>query len=123
MLGQFFRPETLIFFIPIVAIVGGFLSTIIQQWIKHAERMAELKCSQVNTKIDEPALDSLRKEISQVRSVATEYDLSIQHTLDQIQQRLDFLESQVPERRSYSGPAVSKPSEEQIVLHARTSSE
>lgn len=42
-LSLFARPETMVFMIPIVAIIGGFAVTITNLVIRHRERMAKIQ--------------------------------------------------------------------------------
>jgi TolA-binding protein len=53
-------------------------------------------------------IDAVRQEVARLRDTSTQYDISIQHTLEDMQQRLERLES----RR----PVVAQEPEEQKVV-------
>jgi len=77
--------------VPVISVfaVGAF-----KAYLQHQERKLQIMGAGVKTNFDDSTAAKLRDEIMQVRQVANEYDLAIQHTLDQILKRLDFLESQ-----------------------------
>jgi hypothetical protein len=84
-------------------------------WIAHQERKIELLGHSQAPSVDAQSIIELRNDIRRVSDVATNYDMSIQHSLDQIQRRLDFLESkstigQSPNRATYSPPV------EQVII-------
>jgi phage shock protein A len=41
---------------------------------------------------------ALRQEVSQLRDTSTRFDVSLQHTLERIEQRLDYLENKTAAR-------------------------
>jgi 7-keto-8-aminopelargonate synthetase-like enzyme len=88
--------------VPIVAIVMGIgcgmlgiVSGILRTFLRHR---AEMAAFQAKTRPDSVAgLDEvvkLRNEFAQLRDTTTQYDMSIQYTLDELRQRIEFLESQ-----------------------------
>jgi hypothetical protein len=79
--------------IPIVAVISQSLTSMHKRVLEHREQMAMRTGGQdVNqTVLDE--ITKLRDELSRLRDTTTQYDLSIQHTLDDVQRRLSFVES------------------------------
>ncbi len=105
----------LIFLIPIVAIIGGIGSEIIGKLLKHRERLAEIKAkvqTRSSTNVVPASNDALREELALLRDTCTKYDMSLQHALEEVQHRLEFLEarsglaSKTGERQSSQTPEV-----------------
>ncbi len=97
--------------VPIVAIVGGIASGMLRMWTKHQQEMARINASRQtqNGQFSSSELETLRQEIAQLREVTTQYDMSVDRTLHETQQRLTNLESKL--RATNSIPAAT--SEEQ----------
>ena len=100
--------------VAIVAIVFSYL--IVKSALRVVERRIELRSQQRSTPLSDQTIAELKKEITDVRHVANEYDLSIQHTLDNIVRRLDNLESQHLTSNSPTRPYTPAPQEEQRVF-------
>lgn len=60
--------------------------------------------------------EALREEVARLRDTSTQYDISIQHTLEDLQRRVEHLET----RRQYNPVAVGE--EEPQTLEARRGS-
>jgi hypothetical protein len=66
-------------------------------WTDHEQRKLEI-LHMTGALPNTSSFSELKAEIERVRATSNEYDLSIQHTLDEIQQRLAAIES---DRTSY----------------------
>jgi len=83
--------------IPITAIVLGIGSEMWKNFLQHQERRLEIKAG-TQTSVNSGVLDqieALREEVARLRDTSTQYDISIQHTLEELQQRVAFVESRV----------------------------
>ena len=58
--------------------------------------MAKIRAStgQSISGADSGAIEALRREIMQLRDTTTQYDMTVERSLQEIKQRLDFVESQ-----------------------------
>jgi TolA-binding protein len=65
------------------------------------------------TRINDPTVARLEDEIKRVRETSNQYDLSIQHTLEDIQQRLDSIERKggtaLSATKEYKPTAIDQP--------------
>jgi hypothetical protein len=116
-----------IFFgLPCIGLVSWLFFT---SWTKHEERKIELGGvvptqnqnvfrqpfrMKSDTQSEITVTDELRAEIRRVSETATQYDLSIQHTLDQIQKRLDTIETRLSPTRVDHGTSLNSEPVEQI---------
>ena len=84
----------LIFAVPVVAIVMGIGAQIIKNFLAHQERKYKLKLESQSSASGSVTADiqALRDEVARLRDTSTQYDISIQHSLEDMQQRLEFLE-------------------------------
>jgi cell division protein FtsB len=66
-------------------------------WTVHKRRMAELDLQreQITGRVVPEQLETLRREMAELRQTSTEYSLSLDTTLQQLQQRIAFLEERV----------------------------
>ncbi len=105
----------LIFLVPIFAIVFGVGGETVKSWLRSRERQLELrlKMAQEQNKKAGTAdgsvmaeVAALRAELAALRDTSTQYDISIEHTMQHIEQRVGRLES----KSTYS--PVSVPEEE-----------
>ncbi len=88
-------PGTLALMIPIVAIVGGISAGIFKMYTEHQERLAALRVQsggRVDTGVTD-AVEALRVEVAQLRDTSTRYDMSLQHSLEELQHRVGVVES------------------------------
>jgi len=97
--------------IPIVAIVGGITSGVIKRYIDFKEKQLEIMAQ---TKGGSNAdlvrqIEALQAEVAKLRDTSTSYDLTIDHQLHRVEQRLEFLEG----KRGYVAPAAAT-SEENV---------
>jgi hypothetical protein len=93
--------------IPIVAIMGAFSYKIVQTIVAAKERRMELQIRLKQAGIvqsDDAATRSLREEFTQYKYSSTQYDLSVENTLQRIEQRLAHIE-----QRTLAAPAVAAP--------------
>lgn len=68
--------------------------------LKHRKEMMKLEIER-RTTVNQDVLaqiDALRREIAELRQTATEYDLSLQANLENLQERVRALEQQLGER-------------------------
>src|SRR5579884_4258306 len=86
----------IVLLIPIVAIVGGITNSIVKNILRHSERKMEITAQ---WKVHGGAgalraeIAALRDELARLRDTSTQYDISIQHMLEELHQRVAFLES------------------------------
>ncbi len=98
------------FLIPIVAIVMGVIGKMHKRTLEHYARMAELRMkSQVGA--DEALrseLETLRREVASLRDTSTQYDLSLQHVLETVDQRVANIEVRLRTLSPTSGTALEQ---------------
>lgn len=101
-----------------IAIVGSLGAVIARMWFRHEERKLQLR-SQGGVSQETDSLrtefDALRTELARLRDTSTQYDISIQHTLEDMQQRLERVES----RRAVTMPATREEAPAQETVIAR----
>jgi hypothetical protein len=87
-------PET-VFLIPITAIVLGIGSRIVTTILRSQERHLELRLNAQQGQNDQviQQVQALRAEIGALRDTSTSFDLSLEDNVQQLEQRLGFLES------------------------------
>jgi TolA-binding protein len=90
--------------LPALAIVGLITAGIIKTVLKFTERKAEIQAQASGAGNDSlrTEMEALRQEVARLRDTSTQYDISIQHSLEDMQRRLEFLEN----KRSASTPAA-----------------
>ncbi len=59
-------------------------------------------------------IEALREELARLRDTSTQYDISIQHTLEDLQQRVTAIES----RRRSSSAVVTEEEQQRVTLHS-----
>lgn len=99
-----------------MGIIGAVVA---RMWFSHEERKMKLRSQGSNTaEVDalRSEIEGLRAEVARLRDTSTQYDISIQHTLEDMQQRLERAEG----RRGSSSPATraDEPAQETIGLRA-----
>jgi hypothetical protein len=105
---MYFDPRELALTIPIVAIVGGLMIQAIKMLIEHREHLASIKAANqaANGDVSSSDIQQLRDEIARLRDTTTQYDLSIDHHLQDLDQRLSSLENH---RLTYTAPIETEP--------------
>ena len=90
-------PENVVFLIPIVAIVLGIGAGIIKTVLGTFERiqMAKLEAARTNVRAIDDGNENLRDEIAKLRDTSTQHAISLQHSVERLEQRVDFLEKKV----------------------------
>jgi hypothetical protein len=85
---------SLFLFIPVIAILGAFGTSIIKTIIRSAERRHEMSLAARTNPIQSSnsELSALRSELTAYKDASTQYDVSLDHVLQRIEQRLDRLE-------------------------------
>jgi hypothetical protein len=81
--------------VPVVAILAPFTAGIIKMILSHRERKAKIH-AEANAQGNEllrNEIEGLRQDLAQLRDTTTQYDVSIQHTLEELQQRVSHLET------------------------------
>lgn len=87
--------------IALVAVIGifgpGLLIPITAMVIKHRKEMMEMELEQRRLSNQEvfKQLEALREEIAQLRETSTQYDMSLQANLENLQERVRYLEQQL----------------------------
>ena len=87
-----------------LAMIGALIA---RMWFAHEERKLKIRAlGQGSAGSDSlrSEFDALRVELARLRDTSTQYDISIQHTLEDVQQRLARLESK---RSSTVSPAAA----------------
>lgn len=81
---------------------------ILAVWSSHKRKMAELELRKMEAMGSSSGnqLDALRKELSDLRQTSTGFDLSLDANLQNLQQRIVFLEQRVQELESRSNVNV-----------------
>lgn len=90
--------------IGLVAVCLIFGPGVLAVWGNHKRKMAELELRKIEAMGNHSAqqLDGLREELSDLRQTSTEFDLSLDANLQNLQQRIAFLEQRVQELESRS---------------------
>jgi TolA-binding protein len=88
----------------------GIGSGMLQTYLKHKERLAVLRASGAQEMSEDirGELLALRGEISRLRDTSTQFDMSIDHTLKDLQARVETIESR---RTSYKTPIENESAE------------
>jgi hypothetical protein len=95
--------------IPIVGMLGGFLIAITAILTKASARRheMELKYKQAAPVSRDLEIKALKEELASFKDTSTQYDMSLEHTLQRIEQRISRLEQ--PEYRPNVNPVESEP--------------
>jgi len=82
------------FGIPLLIILGGILVSITAILTKAAahRRELELKYMQIQPVSNAGEIESLKNEVAAFKDMSTQYDMSVEHALERIEQRLARLE-------------------------------
>jgi TolA-binding protein len=95
--------------IPIVGIVSVACVIIAKMAFRFEERKLQIRGEIQNTGSDSvrSEVETLRQELARLRDTSTQYDISIQHTLEDVQQRLERVEAKgsVSSRTTPAGDA------------------
>ena len=87
-------PWNIIFVIPIVAIVlgvgRGIVIAVLQTWER--VHMAKLEAGRSVVRVADENTTSLRDEIAKLRDTSTQHAISLQHSVERLEQRVEFLE-------------------------------
>jgi hypothetical protein len=59
---------------------------------RHTERMAEISRAQASSEASSSEIAALREEVAKLRDTTTQYDLSVEHALQELNQRLAVVE-------------------------------
>jgi hypothetical protein len=88
-------PDHLVFLVPIVAIVSGIGASVIKRYLAFKERELEMRLRHSNGGDADITrqLQELRQEIAHLRDTTTSYDLSIDHQLQQLERRMQYMEN------------------------------
>jgi hypothetical protein len=100
-----------------IPVVCAFTARCFKAWLQYKEKRDLILSSRVPQVTDDKTFAELRNEIIHVRAVSNEYDLSIQHTLDEIVRRLEYLEAKSTANVPIPRPAPPAPQEEQITIN------
>ena len=103
--------EILVLSIPIIAIIGGIIASVIKRIIEFKEKQLEMQAGMGRGANQDllRQIEELRQEVSQLRDTSTSYDLTIDHQIQRVEQRLEFLEG----KRGYVATPAA-PSEENV---------
>ena len=88
-------PGILLATVPVTAIVMGIGSGMLKQWARHKEEMARIRMT-TRFEMDGAAqgqFETLRQEVMSLRDTTTQYDMSVERSLEEIRHRLTSLES------------------------------
>jgi hypothetical protein len=106
-----FRPEVVWVFIPVSAIVLGIGTGLVKIILESAEKRLEmrLRLQQGADSGVKDQIDALRAEIAGLRDTSTQFDMSLQHSLEGLSERMRAVEQG---RRPYA--TASAPEQEQV---------
>jgi hypothetical protein len=104
----------------IVAVVGavsvfGMPVFLFIAWSRHKERMAALMQPRSDMR-SSAEIESLKQEIASLRDTTTQYDMSVEHRLTEIQHRLDNIEGRRTSSTAATYDAVSRDRQAQQTL-------
>ena len=98
--------------IPIVAIVLGVGGGIIQSILKSQERRLELRLQAQQGKNEDVThqLEAMRAEIAGLRDTSTQFDMSLEHSVERLEERVGRIETKAaPRPTTYPQPEESQP--------------
>ena len=97
--------------IPITAIVLGVGSGIVQSILKSQERRLELRLQAQQGKNEDVTrqIEAMRAEIAGLRDTSTQFDMSLEHSVERLEERVGRIETRSAPRPA----AVSQPEESQ----------
>jgi len=95
--------------ISLMAVCLIFGPGLLAVWSNHRRKMAELEIRKVEAMGSSSgnSLDALRQELADLRQTSTGFDLSLDANLQNLQQRIAFLEQRVQELESKSGVHIA----------------
>jgi len=103
--------------LPALGITAGITAGVIKMILQHVEKKAEIKAG--NSGAGNEALrsefEALRQEVARLRDTSTQYDISIQHTLEELQHRVSTLESK--KRNGTAAAAATEDKEANVVIN------
>ena len=81
--------------IPISAIVLGIGSSVVQSILKSQERRLEMRLQLQQNQNTEGTqqMEALRAEIAALRDTSTQFDMSLEHTVQRLEERLSRMEA------------------------------
>ena len=105
-------PDTFVFLIPITAIVFGIGSSIIKSVLRSQERRLEmrLQTQQGQNDVVTQQLAALRAEIAALRDTSTQFDMSLENTVQRLEERVSRIEARTTSR--IVTPAAEEPSQQ-----------
>jgi hypothetical protein len=88
-------PDQIAILVPIVAIVSAIGSSVVKRYLVFKERELEMRLAHSKTGDADIVrqLQELRDELARLRDTSTSYDLSIDHQLQQLERRMQFMEN------------------------------
>lgn len=88
-------PGELVFMVPITAIVLGIGSGIVQSVLKSQERRLEMRLQAQQSQNEDVTrqLGTLRAEIAALRDTSTQFDMSVEHSVQRLEERLSRIEA------------------------------
>ena len=99
-------------FIPIVAIVLGVGGGIVQSVLKSQERRMEMRLQAQQGQSEDATrqIDALRAEVARLRDTSTQFDMSLEHSVDRLEERVGRIETKTaPRPATVSQPEESQP--------------
>jgi hypothetical protein len=90
--------------VPVLAIVLGIGFAWWKSYIRFQERKLEMQAKSMGAVHDDvwAAIGALSSELAQLRDTSTQYDMSIQHTLDELGHRVSGIESRIRDKSTSS---------------------
>ncbi|MBV9849740.1 MAG: hypothetical protein JO250_08730 [Armatimonadetes bacterium] len=87
-------PDTFVFLIPITAIVLGIGSSIVKSILQSQERRLEMRLQNQQGQNDAVVqqLAALRAEVAGLRDTSTQFDLSLENSMQRLEERVSRLE-------------------------------
>ena len=98
--------------IPIVAIVLGVGGGIIRSILKSQERRMEMRLNAQQGQNEDVTrqIDGLRAEVARLRDTSTQFDMSLEHSVERLEERVGRIETKAaPRPTTYTQPEESQP--------------
>ncbi len=105
-------PGSLAMMIPITAIVLGVGGGIVQSILKSQERRMEMRLQAQQGRDEDVTrqLEALRAEVAGLRDTSTQFDMSLEHSVERLEERVGRIETKTaPRPATISQPEESQP--------------
>lgn len=83
---------TLALMIPILAVGGWIIPVTVKSVLKSQERRLELQMQQGQNEAAAQQIDALRQEVAALRDTSTQFDVSLEHNVQRLEDRMGRVE-------------------------------